>query len=50
MFEKLVRYFARLVRQVEMLPRRMAHWHVYCTLARKNEKLARFWHAGTQAR
>ena len=35
----------------------MARWHVYWhagtfigTLARKNKKLARFWHVGTQAR
>ena len=30
--------------------RRMACWHVYWHIGKQNEKLARFWHAGTLAR
>ena len=48
--------FDTLACQFETLACCMARWHVYwhvCmftgTLARKNEKLARFWHVGTQA-
>ena len=53
-----------MARQVKKLARRLArwhaklkHWHVFWhvdtffgTLVRKNEKLARFWHVGAQAR
>ena len=49
-----------MARQVEKLARHLAHWHAKLKhwnavwhagmLARKNEKLARFWHVGTQSR
>ena len=28
----------------------LARWHIYCTLARKNEQLARFWNVDTWPR
>ena len=44
MFEKLARL---LTRRHAMLK----HWHaVWVHLKNKNEKLARFWHVGTEAR
>ena len=49
MFEKLVRQVKKLASPLE---RWHAVWHVTMfigTLARKNEKLAHFWHVGTQA-
>ena len=56
--------FGTLARQVEIFVRRLARWHTklkhwyvlwhvgtfFGTLTRKNKKLARFWHVGTQAR
>ena len=49
-----------LARQVEKLARYLARWHAklkhwqavwhVSTLTRKNEKLSRFWHVGTQKR
>ena len=53
-----------MARQVEKLARHLARWHAKLkhwhavwqigtfigTLSRKNEKLTRFWHVGTQAR
>ena len=44
MFEKLVRLLARRHAKLK-------HWHAVCVhLKNKNEKLARFWHVGTEAR
>ena len=40
-FWKIVEKLARL------LPSQLEKWHVFGTLARKNEMLARFWHVGT---
>ena len=43
----------KLARRLARSHAKLKHWHVvwhFGTLARRNEKLARFWHVGTQTR